>query len=747
MRRGAGRKVFLRYIVTNLLILLPPFAVAVAFFAMASAALSRAADAVAEVQLESSVAYVDRKLVDLEKLVLRLVVDYRVNRYLDAGRNLDPLEHYEKRLVADQLSSLVLGGEFLSRCMLYLSASDSIIYESGFADYRLFYGTLLEVEGYDADRWRSLMTAGESGSFTQHLDFRAVTASGSRFVPAHFLVWPIGYRGHTRGSFVAMVDAPELGRRLSRLPDLYGGYMMVFGPSGELLASSPADPSPELVAAAVSGPGGGGYRQYSRVSARNGWRYVALMNEGRISASAIRIRNVAFMLLGAGFLVALVLSYGVASSNSKPIARLFSLVLPQQEVISRKFGGVYEGLEEAILKLRDSNRQLMSKVDSVQGIARTYFFHKLLRGEYRDRSLFAEDRARFSTLASTGPYYAVEGRLPSLAAALSGEDRLALGETLLKAFGDALGSDEDVVALSSLSLAVIKHPSSQAAYMEDAEGFAGRVLSGLDGAVKAALVFGVGTPVEDPFLLPLSFGEAETAASSAEAGRPGQLRFYQSLPAPAHAYRYPLDVETAVIRAVLSANTALLESLLQGIYTENFIERTLPAQESRYLVAALRGTILRLSAEFPSFQGTYPGTEDGHPQGEFRSAAKALAAMAEEKQRGKRSHNESLAAEIREHVNSRFRDFNLSLTSIADTFRISENYLSSFYKEQSGECLSEYIQRKRMTEAAALLKDSREPVDAVAAGCGYSNGASFRRAFKRVFGLSPSEYREKNRRT
>lgn len=758
-RKGdAGRSLLLRYAVTNLLILVPPFAVAAAYFAVSSGALSKAADAVAEVQLAGSVSYVDRKLSDTEKIVSQLAADYSVIRFLTSAGEPSPSELYDTKRLSGTLSTMARGGEFLGRCMLYSAASDLIVYESGFADFKTFYGNLLAVEGRGPDDWRRMALGGPLGALSRYSGYRVST--GGRFSPAHFLAWPIGHRDRRLGAFVALVDAEELGRRLSKLPELYGGWILVLDESGALIASSRPDPGPELIASAraVRGPssataGADRFRLYRRDSSYNGWRYVALMNESRITASATRVRNIAFLLLGTGFLVALAVSYLVASSNSKPLARILSLVLPQQDYGARLVPGAYARLEEAILRLADSNKRLEREVDSVHGVARSYFFHKLLRGEYRDRPRFAEDRARFSALVSTGGWYVVEGRLPSLAAALGGEDRLVLGDALRDAFQAASGPDEYVVEASSEALVAIRRSSDGNGFRADAERFVSRVLARLEPAFADRLVFGVGTPVEDPFLLPLSFGEAEAAAASDSGADIGSVRFYESLPAPSDAYRYPLETESAVIKAVLSANTALLESLIEGVFSDNFVERTLPLPEGRNLAAALRGTVLRLSSDLPrasdgSFAGAFSadfGGPDSNPRDDFREAAKALSSIAEERRLNKRSHNEALAAEISSFVDGGFRDVNLSLASIAEAFSLSENYLSSFFKEQSGECLSEYIQRKRMSEASVLLTASRAPLESVAVSCGYANVASFRRAFKRLYGVSPSEFRDKNR--
>jgi len=758
LNQNGARSVFRRYIITNLLILLPPFIVAVVYFAMASSALSRAADAAAEVQLEGNVAYVDRKFADLDKMVSQLVVDYRVNRYLNAGDEIDPIEIYDKKLVSDRLAAIILGCEFLDRCMLYLGAGDRIIYESGFADFPSFYGSLFQVEGWDADSWRSFLRGGKSGTTSVYPGF--MVSSGSSYVRSHFLIRPIGYSDHFRGAFMAIIDAAALGRRLSRLPDLYGGGIFVFDREGNLLASSPTDSGSDLIRIASSGEslqkisiGNERYRQYRQISTYNGWRYVALVNEAGITGSANRIRSIAFILLGAGFLLAFALSFGLASSNSKPIIRLFSLISNFPDNSPARASGVYERVEEAILNLSDSNSRLEKEVNSALSIARNYFFHNLLRGEYRDRVLFAEDRKRFSVPLSVGPYYVIEGRLPSLVAALGEAERHVLSDAFFSALTAGLAADEHGVSLSSGAMVMIKHASSAGCYRSEAARFIEGILGGLDPSIGDDVIFGIGTPVEDVFLISLSFGEADAALSSGNFYLRTPVQFYESLPAPANSYHYPLAVESAVMKAVLSANQALLESLIEGVFAENFSLRTLTSADASFLVAAFRGTAMRLMGELGESSSmtseclSAVGANDAVPQDDFREVAKVLSAMAEEKKKGKRSHNAALSGGIREYVSAHFRDFGLSLTRIAETFNLSENYLSSFFKEQEGECLYEYIQRRRMTEASKQLKDSREAVDAIAANCGYSNGTSFRRAFKRIYGISPSEYRNRNDKT
>jgi AraC-like DNA-binding protein len=96
---------------------------------------------------------------------------------------------------------------------------------------------------------------------------------------------------------------------------------------------------------------------------------------------------------------------------------------------------------------------------------------------------------------------------------------------------------------------------------------------------------------------------------------------------------------------------------------------------------------------------------------------------------------------IQEYLGRNYARADLGLAMIADAFRISENYLSSFYKEQTGEGLSTAFHRIRFDEAVRLLLETGETIDAIALKCGCLNTSSFRRAFKQRHGLSPSAFK------
>ncbi len=66
------------------------------------------------------------------------------------------------------------------------------------------------------------------------------------------------------------------------------------------------------------------------------------------------------------------------------------------------------------------------------------------------------------------------------------------------------------------------------------------------------------------------------------------------------------------------------------------------------------------------------------------------------------------------------------------------------FKELLGETPLEYLTNWRMYKATGLLHGNDRKLFEVAKSVGYDSDAAFSKAFKRVLGMPPREYRQKN---
>ena len=84
----------------------------------------------------------------------------------------------------------------------------------------------------------------------------------------------------------------------------------------------------------------------------------------------------------------------------------------------------------------------------------------------------------------------------------------------------------------------------------------------------------------------------------------------------------------------------------------------------------------------------------------------------------------------------------LSAGAIASALDVSLGYLSTVFKKEVGETVSEFVRKKRMEYAAHLLTTTEQQVQSVAISVGIVDLNYFTRLFKAHTGKTPTEYRK-----
>ena len=98
---------------------------------------------------------------------------------------------------------------------------------------------------------------------------------------------------------------------------------------------------------------------------------------------------------------------------------------------------------------------------------------------------------------------------------------------------------------------------------------------------------------------------------------------------------------------------------------------------------------------------------------------------------------------IKDYISKNYSDSSLSIKDISDHVHLSSSYLCTVFKTETDQTLNQYLTNFRMEKAKQLLADPRNKISEIAARVGYGDQNYFGKTFKKVVGLSPSEYREK----
>ncbi len=90
-------------------------------------------------------------------------------------------------------------------------------------------------------------------------------------------------------------------------------------------------------------------------------------------------------------------------------------------------------------------------------------------------------------------------------------------------------------------------------------------------------------------------------------------------------------------------------------------------------------------------------------------------------------------------------DKDITVEDIAKKCQLDRSYFGKVFKKVVGQSPQEFLIRYRMAKAADALIIENDSIGDIGTAVGYPNLLHFSRAFKSVYGISPREYRQKNK--
>lgn len=97
------------------------------------------------------------------------------------------------------------------------------------------------------------------------------------------------------------------------------------------------------------------------------------------------------------------------------------------------------------------------------------------------------------------------------------------------------------------------------------------------------------------------------------------------------------------------------------------------------------------------------------------------------------------------YISEHYADSDINITGIAKSLGVSEGHLSHVFKKETSYTVVGYLTQYRIHVAMQMLRDCRRKVYEVAEAVGYKDVAYFGSTFKKLTGLSPSEYQDRCR--
>lgn len=501
------------------------------------------------------------------------------------------------------------------------------------------------------------------------------------------------------------------------------------------------------------------------------WKYVMSFNASKLTVSADSFFSLALAVVVC-CLVHPVLAYLLASASYRPLQRLLLKLQEngaggQENALSGKVTE-YQAIEQHIDSLSVDNRQLRQRMEEYQGSVQRDVLRQLLQG-YFDRASLAKRMEDFPFAFTEETGFGV------IIVTLSGQEEKEEREESRETFYrrrvavilrmeqslDKCGLSYYLLASYEEGIVIIVYDNEGRLDDSALELAAEKMRQGEDPASQSSLQIFIGPMERGMIGISKSYQIAKEklsySAFSQKMYQPGEF----SADAP---FYYPTDWEIQLINNLKTAQLDSTQRIINEIREENQ-RRELSPTACDALLHSLRNTLRRVASELniPNLKADVEAylfrqhLEEASKGGE--SAGSENAGMLEGQWHwleagcrvicGRTSYNRAestnISTQLVEYVNLHFSEPSISLKELAFQFNVSTSTVSAAFKPVVGLNFYDYVSRLRMEKAKELLRKSGLSIREICRQVGYENEYSFRRAYLRYEGITPSEYRNKEK--
>ena len=708
----------------------------------------------------------DRRFEEIDSIAKQIAMMPEVNTLLNSGpiETASP-EFYKVWNVWNDMPNHTLTNTFINSVYVFFRNANIVVsYRSAFINKPIFYDRSLKHPEFDFQEWQELLWMKPHNSL--YLPATAFTINDrKRNVVPYLQSIPVGMLNNPKGVIMILIEEKEIQNLLRKINIGNNGFVYVTNEKEDIITyilgnSSVIHPS-EIAETYIRE----GYMRFkddrmliSRVVSRyNGWSYISVVSRDLVMARVNYAKQVGLAIIAVSLFMGISMACFLAYRNTKPIKDIVSMVKKlkpeRMEKNDLKYTDDYNYLQDSILNMAQTNRQLKDEFDKHLPELRISFLSRLLNGEFTSQDEIYNYCAHIGLEIKGQNYTVVALRIDGFddLADLRRLKHLELIKTYIKSEFEKLENTR----VYCLDVSLIKVAALMISDDVDEKSNANVIKNIIDGiyldiknTFDKDLFFAVGGTYEDTLSIVSSFNEAKQALEYKGHNQKNVAMWFSEMPQRGEDCYYPIDLELRLISCVKAGNVEEMKRIIGTVYIENFVKRQLSSEMIEQLVFLMKGTILRELGYMRSdghINEILKKTETVMCSDEiFRVIQEAHCLVCQLVNDSKRNDKLDLKNKVIEYIDQFFMQQNLCIYKMAEQFKVSEAYMYCFFKENMGITFSDYLEAKRIHCACALLTSADLPIKEVANNSGYGNDHTFRRAFKKVIGVTPSEYKNAN---
>jgi two-component system response regulator YesN len=707
--------------------------------------------------LEQSEEILNRLLVEIRDIVSLLSLDPDLLKLmLRADSQWSPETIYQFSLQKTELNKLSTN-KFFSQLFVYLRKSDAIL--SSTQVERL--STLpMTVGNVTFGEWLQKVIADEQLNRYHHLKN---VNNGDR--TGNYLAYvsslPSGSGASADGAVVILIDELSINRLFNRLLVNNGSFAYIMDANNEMVSSVSAS-GEDVLPIEIPADGQGNYHYrimngtnmlitFTR-SFQHNWTYVAGLPAEAVLSKADYIKRINWTIAGIALVLSCLIALIFAYRNSKPLTELLESIKEFAGGEAGKKSNEMDLLQSTVHQIISNNRSLNVKMNQQLPILQSACFERLLKSGFNhEREWRAHCEEAKISLFEQNVIVAIIKIHDTEFTSESEELEMIAKKAMVRKLLEQEWQEGCYVherKIDKLALIYSYSGSKAEEGLSLLEKQLEKVQISLLREYRIMTSIGIGQLYHTCMDIWRSYNEAGQALEVQEPDTPQQLVRYDTISHNSNQYYYPLDLELKLMNTVKMGDSEGLERLFEHIETQNFQLRQLSQWRKKQLYQEMQGTLQKLTEQVQAISGLTEqqqekliNLEPSETDSSFIQLRSIFISISDHIKQQKNNKYQGMFESIKSYILENYADNNLSLSRLASDHKQTESFISTYFKEQMGITFSEYVERLRLEEACKQLRESELPIQEIAIQVGYSSDKSFRRAFKRAYGIQPTSFR------
>ncbi len=478
-----------------------------------------------------------------------------------------------------------------------------------------------------------------------------------------------------------------------------------------------------------------GDMHYLRCTNSFGWTYLLALPDSMCAAALGNNTRVSVLIFLSALVLGLALAAWLIRENIRPVRQLSTQL--------HEAASANAELEDTNAELADTNAELQGVLDAQRPVLHLSYVRKLISGHVASAEEFdfmGHDLGYHGDLKFFVIYmdFYYQNNRP--------DHTIADLEAFITAMRRYLTGDHPLHYYTTLNGSIVVLTAYDADFPDPIGDLRARVLALHEDVVSSLRIWlyaGVGLPCGQFSQIWESYEQARNAARYT--AKQQIFAYYGEIHKDADEWYYPVEISAKLQHFITTANSPQVSELFALIYRENVEQRSLSISLLGFLLSGLRNSLLKARFQIPHDQplerekALIALDQKLHEPPTFQSLEQCALELCSFFSPS--AEPSDPIPEIKRFIDENYTDPAICLTMLSERFNISESYLSHLFKQKTGENFSVYLETLRLNEAARRLADPDCNLSTLYQELGYNNAATFRRAFKKRFGMTPSEMR------